>query len=324
MTTLFVITKISPLLVSVLLREFHDTAGDVIIAATDKHIADVLSPLGLDTINIFPNLSKQTRKEKDTHFGDIAMEGTEHLAFDIPDTDLPVWKCVSLDRLYYFNWGDYVDQCLSSIDSLSYDNLYVSLDIENPLSFVLLRDYDATGVQSESMRTREYLDLAPFIPAQRLIIGRLNAPIGVLNALKGEIHLYTTPAIMPIPAPQRVDREIARKGLRVEPDSKVALIVVDLQSEYYLRKFLVSSTLKVYDHVLVYFPSVYARFHFLRVCKDFVAKDGVTLIDDLSLVSAVDASFLFRYDEILVPQCSGEINIMDVHDRFKSAVVSQS
>jgi hypothetical protein len=86
----------------------------------------------------------------------------EGLGINLPGTDLRAWKVLSLDRLSFWYRGLQAQQEYELVMALEWERAYVPLDANSPLPYALARHSgrEVVGIQSGSLRTREWYDLA--------------------------------------------------------------------------------------------------------------------------------------------------------------------
>ena len=101
------------------------------------------------------------------------MDGPQ-LKCEFPDTTLPVWKVVALDR-FSFWYNQETKELYDMIDALSWDKCITSADLNSELPWSLARysGRPVWGVKVSSFRTREWYDLGLTgnIPFAGLYIG---------------------------------------------------------------------------------------------------------------------------------------------------------
>lgn len=158
MTSLFLFTTYSDFLRDTALRVLY--RGDCLVADTDPGIAQALSQAKIASLPIRA-VGAQSWAERDTAFKALAMPG---VALDIPfpETELPMWKVLSLDRFSFWYRGLHARQEYDLVMALEWERAYVPLDFHHPLLYALARHSkrEVVGIQSDSLRTREWYDLA--------------------------------------------------------------------------------------------------------------------------------------------------------------------
>ena len=117
-------TSFSPLFSRVCLDLQKKYMGTAIFATTQKDSFQNMKAIGISPILIeIP--SKTDWVKKDKTFRADYMPG-ESLDFNIPSTDLPIWKSLSLDRLYFWYAEDWPQKILSLIECFDYSELFLS------------------------------------------------------------------------------------------------------------------------------------------------------------------------------------------------------
>ena len=102
------------------------------------------------------------------------MDGPQ-LKCEFPDTTLPVWKVVALDRFSFWFTDKESTELFDLIMALQWDKAIVSADLNSELPWSLARysGRPVWGVKVSSFRTREWYDLGLTgnIPFAGLYIG---------------------------------------------------------------------------------------------------------------------------------------------------------
>jgi len=173
MTTLIIATRLSQLFIRIAIGELLRDSS-VIVVDTNTEVHSVLKGHNISSIHLEP--AKKARfdwGERDANFKRLFMDGPQ-LKCDFPDTTLPVWKVVALDR-FSFWYNQETKELYDMIDALSWDKCITSADLNNELPWSLARysGKPVWGVKVSSFRTREWYDLGLTgnIPFAGLYIG---------------------------------------------------------------------------------------------------------------------------------------------------------
>ena len=157
MNKLFVVTSVSELMTSTIIREHLKDASNVTIVTTN--------------VAFYANYSKRFENmflidgvpvsdSRDTDFANLALPG-DLLGETFPNTSLEIWKVLSLDRLKH--WYNPEFRFIQDfIEKISWDVLYVSSDLGQTIP--LMAGFSGEGgtrvwVKTEPLRTREFMDL---------------------------------------------------------------------------------------------------------------------------------------------------------------------
>ena len=174
MTTIIVATRLSQLLVRIAIDELMRDSS-VIVVDTNAEVHSVLKGHNISSIHLEP--AKKARLdwgERDSNFKRIFMDGPQ-LKCSFPNTDLPVWKVVALDRFSFWFTDKESTELFDLIMALQWDKAIVSADLNSELPWSLAR-YSGRlvwGVKVSGFRTREWYDLGLTgnIPFTGLYIG---------------------------------------------------------------------------------------------------------------------------------------------------------
>jgi|SRR3990167_9670799 len=174
MTTLVVATSLSKLFVRVIIDALmRDSAA--LVVDTNAEVHGVLKAHNISAIHLSP--AKKVRLdwgERDVFFKTIFMDGPQ-LKCNFPNTELPVWKVVALDRFSFWFTDKESAELYDMIMALQWDRAIVSADLNSDLPWSLARysGRPVWGVKVSSFRTREWYDLGLTgnIPFAGLYIG---------------------------------------------------------------------------------------------------------------------------------------------------------
>ena len=160
MTTLVVATSLSKLFVRVIIDALmRDSAA--LVVDTNAEVHGVLKAHNISAIHLSP--AKKVRLdwgERDVFFKTIFMDGPQ-LKCNFPNTELPVWKVVALDRFSFWFTDKESAELYDMIMALQWDRAIVSADLNSDLPWSLARysGRPVWGVKVSSFRTREWYDL---------------------------------------------------------------------------------------------------------------------------------------------------------------------
>ena len=174
MTTLVVATSLSQLFVGVIIQELMRDSQTLVVD-TNSQVHAHLKSLNISSIHLSPAQNVRFDwGDRDASFRRIFMEG-EQLKCNFPDTELPVWKVVALDRFSF--WYTYKEsaELYDMIMALDWDKAIVSADIHSDLAWTLARysGRETWAVKTGGFRNREWYDLAHTgnIPFAGLYVG---------------------------------------------------------------------------------------------------------------------------------------------------------
>ena len=320
MTTLAVVTAFSRTYAATCLAIQHRELGKGIFITPQKDSYQSMKSMGLSPI-LLDVETHQTWTERDAHFASVAMPGSMEFGFE--GTNLPVWKVMSIDRLYFWFRGKSVFRAIEAIEALSFDKLLVSLDIHSPLPWALANLHPAVAVQCGSILSREFSDLAPYLPFDKILVrDEISAKFLKKCGTKEDKILQ---ASEDFPVPNEVDkkqRDKIREGLGIDPTRKVVATIYDSQTEWALRRWLqaVSSSMTPQTLIIVV-KNKYQRKQLYSLCCKLFSGITFLVVEDQSLIYVADELVCFRLDEEMSRSINIPIKIMDVQDRFLSKEV---
>ena len=98
--------------------------------------------------------------ERDSNFKRLFMDGSQ-LKCEFPNTELPVWKVVALDRFSFWFTDKESAELYDMIMALQWDRVIVSADLNNDLPWNLARysGKPVWGVKVSGFRCREWFDI---------------------------------------------------------------------------------------------------------------------------------------------------------------------
>src|SRR3990167_7816025 len=160
MTTLVLATRLSKLFIRIAIDELMRDA-DTIVVDTNADVHSVLKGHNISSIHLEP--AKKARLdwgERDSNFKGIFMDG-DQLKCNFPNTELPVWKVVALDRFSFWFTDKESTELFDLIMALQWDKCITSADLNSELPWSLARysGRPVWGVKVSSFRTREWYDL---------------------------------------------------------------------------------------------------------------------------------------------------------------------
>ena len=315
--TLFVISSFSKAMASVCLFVNQKQHGETIFVSLNNPVAEQLKAIGLEPIKLDISV-KRSWAEHDTLFREVAVPGDFDDVY-LPDTNFPVWKSLSLDRLYFWFKGAHASTQFDLLDSFNFTDVVVSLDIETPAIWQLATKYKTTAIQCHSILDRGYADIAPYLPFNQIIVRdegsyKFLEKFGVAKEkllLSGENEVL--PAIPPI------NKQSVLQNLSlIEP---LSVIIYDAQCEWAFRRWLAAATTKLHipkNCVAIYVTSQHDMELLLTTCPNLPYQ----IIDDQIILAAATEIIMFRYNEEVSRGARCPVNVYDIHDRFLSSKVS--
>lgn len=172
MTALLLFTDSSPLFVSLALREIRKSAGEAIVVDLDDNIHRQLKELRISSLPIRAGMVMDWG-QRDIDFKKLSMPG-EQLGENFPNTSLPMWKPMAMDRLSFWYRWEAARKEFEYVMALRWDRAIVPMDLYHPLPFALARHSgrDVIGAQVGSIKTREWFDLlcSHAVPFGKLIV----------------------------------------------------------------------------------------------------------------------------------------------------------
>ena len=174
MTTIIVATRLSQLLVRIAIDELMRDP-DTLVVDTNAEVHGALKGHNISAIHLSP--ARNVRfdwGERDANFKRLFMDG-DQLKCNFPNTELPVWKVVALDRFSFWFTDKESTELFDLIMALQWDKCITSADLNSELPWSLARysGRPVWGVKVSSFRTREWYDLGltSNIPFAGLYIG---------------------------------------------------------------------------------------------------------------------------------------------------------
>ena len=174
MTTLVLVTSLSQLFVRVIIKELmHDS--NTLVVDTNPQIHIELKKLNISAIHLNPTrIVRIDWGDRDSNFKGLFMDG-DQLKCNFPDTTLPVWKVVVLDRFSFWFTDKESAELYDMICALEWDKCIASADLNSDLAWTLARysGKPVWGVKTSGFRTREWYDLGMTgnVPFAGLFVG---------------------------------------------------------------------------------------------------------------------------------------------------------
>ena len=174
MTTLILVTSLSQLFVRVIIKELmHDS--NTLVVDTNPQIHIELKKLNISAIHLNPTRNVRIDwGNRDSNFKRLFMDG-DQLKCNFPDTTLPVWKVVALDRFSFWFTDKESAELYDMICALEWDKAIVSADLNSDLAWTLARysGRPVWGIKTSGFRTREWYDLGMTgnVPFAGLFVG---------------------------------------------------------------------------------------------------------------------------------------------------------
>ena len=313
--TLVIASKVSRLFLSICLEKRQREAGKTIYLCLNNESFAALKGIGISPILL--NISEgQSRVENDADFYKWAMPGG--LNANLPSTDLPAWKVLSLDRLYF--WFKNSPLKTELINSFRRDHLIVSLDIEEPILWSLACGESTTAVQCGSIMSRTMSDLTPYLPFSKIVtrddaskkfLEKFGYDGGKIEVRDVSDYLYTW---------DNDARNKIREGLGIG-DETVIGVMFDSQTEWAFRRWLSRQSLSNNPKIIVIADSGRNRKLLLSLISPEQARN-ILIADDLSMLYGVDQIISFRYFEEISRFSKVPVSVIDVGLRFRSGEIT--
>lgn len=173
MTTLVLFTVASKLLIRIAINELMRDSNTLVVD-TSHEVHGVLKAHNISSIHLSP--AKNVRfdwGERDSNFREIFMDGPQ-LKCEFPDTTLPVWKVVALDRFSFWFTHKESAELFDAIMALNWDRCITSADLNSDLPWTLARysGRPVWGVKVSGFRTREWYDLmlTGNVPFEKILV----------------------------------------------------------------------------------------------------------------------------------------------------------
>ena len=154
MATLVFATSVSDTLETAVLEQSLATANDLLILTPSQDVKRELERIGFDVTLLSYHISSSW-ENRDKLFKKVAMPG-EILNINFPDTNLPVWEILSLDRLSFFFNGEESVKQLESLEWLRFDKAIISLDIHSHLTSLVGLFCRSKGIRCIACQTERY------------------------------------------------------------------------------------------------------------------------------------------------------------------------
>jgi hypothetical protein len=311
---LVLFTSISPLLERVALDSIrlHDT----IVVDTDDSIHSRLKEIGISSIPLRSpgELNWETR---DVAFKELAMPGVQ-MDKNFFGTTLPLWKVLSLDRYSFWYKGRQARMMYESVMALNWQKAYVPVDINHCLPFALARysNREVVGVQTQPLRTREWLDLLNYgaFPFKRVIAAdKYDYEYIGKRGVTAMLMEFSDPKPVPVTTEER---KAMRAGLKI--DGSIALVLFDSACEWEFRmsvEFLRQNYSKVFVYPIHHYDNA-------NLQKLGILGGSIQAVDTLSVEPAADECIIFRYDASLLKGRRIPVRILDVSGRWLTAELS--
>ena len=235
---LFCVTSLSDIMIDLLLEKGN--RDDIVIVTSRKDDTEVLAK-GFATTRLFamPVGKNRTHKDVDELFASIALPGLlKDSVFD--GTSLPVQSVLSLDRLkFWFNPDASIE--FDFIDNLSFSEAYISIDLGSTVPWVAYlaakkHGVPVIGVQTEDIRTKEFLNLVKIIDLDSIVVTPDNTDF-VQSICKTNV-ITRGKTIGGAKGVESQKKEGLRKGYGIQNGVKAAGILFDKRDEWQCRRWL--------------------------------------------------------------------------------------
>ena len=193
MTTLILATRLSQLFIRIAIDELMRDP-DTLVVDTNADVHGILKGLNISAIHLSPD--KKVRfdwGERDANFKRLFMDG-DQLKCNFPNTELPVWKVVALDR-FSFWYNQDTTELYDLIMALQWDKCITSADLNSELPWMIARysGKPTFGVKTGGFRTREWFDLFSTgnVPFCEICVGN-ESDVKFLSGIGAKVRLIDT------------------------------------------------------------------------------------------------------------------------------------
>jgi hypothetical protein len=162
--TLVLVSKVSKTLLAVCSTVNRQELVKPIFVSLNKSAEFAFGSIGISPIPL-DTKTKHNWQDHDSMFNEVSESYK-----DILIEDFAVWKSMSLDRLYFWFTGASSDRGMAVLQALDINNVIVSLDLDEPLLWSIAQKFPTIAVQTESIFTREYVDLAAYLPYNQVVV----------------------------------------------------------------------------------------------------------------------------------------------------------
>ena len=302
--TLFCVTSLYDLMLELLLEE--RSRGDVFVVTTHPRTKEVVEEYGIHCYLFQP--SGVSVSERDKAFAELAMPGILGDA-TFHGTDLATWEVLSLDRFKF--WYSYETPKLCQfLGTLEWTKTYISLTFAETLPWIIVdeatrRDVDCVAVLAESIRTKEFLDMAKFQSFDEYIVPSIGDK-EFLETIYPEAKITVREQDKVVPLGS-VERELVRKGLGMSEDEVIYGLFFDKRDEWQCRKWLSENVGKI--NILI----VPADERSWQLLPDVLHQylPHVKIYRDFKLLNICESVISFRYDESYIELFKDKILILD-------------
>lgn len=140
-----------------IIRLINRENGNVTVVSTFAEVNIRLKEAGIPSQHMLVT-PPENRKERDESFADLAMPGALG-GYDFPDTTLPVWQVLSIDRLSFWYEGEKSDTLLNLVDSLDWDTLLTDIHIYSHYPFAAAHLAKKRGARTIGVVTTPVYDI---------------------------------------------------------------------------------------------------------------------------------------------------------------------
>ncbi len=314
MSTLFVVTSISDLLINMITREYLRNLGGVSIVTTNVSFYDSHRKM-FDGMFLIDGVSMSN--SRDASFAEVALPG-ELAGETFPNTGLEIWKVLSLDRFKHW-YNPEFKFILEFLDTLSWDTLYASSDLGQtvPLmsGFQGESDRKRIWVKTEPIRTREFMDIlgSGVFPFDGIITDSEDDIKFIVAHGNGVRAIYAT-----------LGQE---EGLRIDQSAKaqikanlgingnVLCVLFDKRDEWQCRSFIADKSYKKhYNHTFIYPVDQRSR----QLVYTSIPNAHELLLAQDTLLKIADSIVSFRWDDNYMKWIEIPIQIIDYNGMNKA------
>src|SRR3990167_7383848 len=289
--------------------------GQTIFVALNNDIAESLKSIGINPIKLYVEYAKDW-VEYDSDFKSVVMPGDLSDVL-LPNSDFPVWKSLSLDRFYFWFAGKKAKIIIELLETFNITDAVVSLDLDSSITWQIASNIATVAVQCDSALTREFYDLAPYLPYTQVVV-RDEESAKFLEKFGAKNIVVVPSGDTPNKFPE-VNSLSVKQNLRLASDF-ITVVIYEAQCEWAFRRWLFAARTKLHlptNQVAVFVSSSKDRDLILTTCPNF----PYVIVDNPIILSAADSIICFRYSESISRGARCPVQVLDIHDRFRSSEI---
>ena len=313
MSTLFVVTSVSDLLISIITKEYLKNPGGVSIVTTNVSFYDSYrDKFG----NMFLIDGVPVSDSRDADFAEVALPG-ELAGETFPNTGLEIWKVLSLDRFRHWYNPEFQFIC-EFIDTLSWDTLYTSSDLGQTLP--LMSGFQGDGgrrvwVKTEPIRTREFMDFlgSNVFPFNEIITDSKDDIEFIIKHGNRRVRaVYASGREEGLPIDQSAKAQIKAN---LDISGNVLCVLFDKRDEWQCRSFISDKSYKkYYNYTFVYPVDQRSR----QLVYTSIPNAHELLLAQDTLLKIADSIVSFRWDDNYMKWITIPIQIIDYNGMNKA------